>query len=165
MSINIDHWPIADERLNSAIGNLAFFARRERDAASIYRKLAASELVGKIATRALLPQAKALFPDWTVYYLIEDYGERKRYLRMFREDGSKRETVEIYLATMKDRRIEADKLKQHAKERMERAAVYTKKAEDLPLKVAQLNAVLPYILDLESAAQDVNSYATNRYYC
>lgn len=163
MSLYIDRSPVSAERLDSALGNLAFFARKERDAAAIYRKLAASELVGKIATRAIVPQVQALFPDWKVHFNIEDNAVRRRYLYMYRGEHASREAVHIYLATLDEKRIEADKLKERAKEREKSAATYTKKAAELPLKVAQLNAVLPYILELEGTAQDISSYASRSY--
>lgn len=163
MAYYIDRSPITPERLNTTLGKLATAARIDREAAAFARRLAASPLVGKVATSAISPQLKALAPDRMCYFSIRENTERTRYFVVIDESAGLRYRDEgrfdIILATYQDKRISAEKLLAQAKEHDKSAAEYMRRAEELPGLVAQLNNLLPYLDKLERAAETVKSYA------
>lgn len=163
MSYYIDRSPINPERVNVTVGKLATAARIDREAAAFARRLAASPLVGRVATSALLPQLAALAPNRRVYVYIQDNPDRTR--RVVVNDDSTglksrgEGSFDIALATIKDKRIDRDKLLEQAKRFDKSAEEYTRRAEELPGLVAQLNNLLPYLDKLERAAETVKTYA------
>lgn len=163
MAYYIDRSPITPERLNTTLGKLATAARIEREAAAFARRLAASPLVGKVATSALQQQLSALAPGRRVYVYIRDNPERTRYAVVIDESVGLRYHDEgrfdIAIATVKDKRIDREKILEQAKRFDESAREYTQRAEELPGLIAQLNNLLPYLDKLERAAETVKTYA------
>ena len=159
MSYNIGRWPITPEELDNALSGLTASTRREREAAAFLRRLAASPLVGKVATRALLPELEKLAPGCRVYFSIGDSPRRFRWLTVHHLQGMRADyEFSIRLAELDNKRIEVQTLKEQEKERTERAGRYAREAAELPSKVAQLNNLLPYLNELEKAAQTVATY-------
>lgn len=163
MSYYIDRSPINTERVSVTVGKLATAARIDREAAAFARRLAASPLVGRVATSALQQQLAELAPGRRVYVYIRDNPERTRYAVVIDESVGLRYHDEgrfdIALATFKDKRIDRDKLLEQAKRHDQSAAEYMRRAEELPGLVAQLNNLLPYLDKLERAAETVKTYA------
>ena len=163
MSYYIDRSPINPERVNVTVGKLATAARIDREAAAFARRLAASPLVGRVATSALQQQLAALAPGRRVYVYIRDNPDRTRYAVVIDESVGLRYHDEgrfdIALATVKDKRIDRDKLLEQAKRFDKSAKEYTRRAEELPGLIAQLNNLLPYLDKLERAAETVKTYA------
>ena len=162
MAYYIDRSPINPERVNVTVGKLATAARIDREAAAFARRLAASPLVGRVATSALQQQLAELAPGRRVYVYIRDNPERTRYAVVIDESVGLRYHDEgrfdIALATVKDKRIDRDKLLEQAKRHDQSAAEYMRRAEELPGLVAQLNNLLPYLDKLERAAETVKTY-------
>ena len=119
--------------------------------------------MGKVATSALQQQLAELAPGRRVYVYIRDNPERTRYAVVIDESVGLRYHDEgrfdIALATVKDKRIDRDKLLEQAKRHEQSAAEYMRRAEELPGLVAQLNNLIPYLDKLERAAETVKSYA------
>lgn len=119
--------------------------------------------MGKVATSALQQQLAELAPGRRVYVYIRDNPERTRYAVVIDESVGLRYHDEgrfdIALATVKDKRIDRDKLLEQAKRHDQSAAEYMRRAEELPGLVAQLNNLIPYLDKLERAAETVKSYA------
>lgn len=120
-------------------------------------------MVGRVATSALQQQLAELAPGRRVYVYIRDNPERTRYAVVIDESVGLRYHDEgrfdIALATVKDKRIDRDKLLEQAKRHDQSAAEYMRRAEELPGLVAQLNNLIPYLDKLERAAETVKSYA------
>lgn len=163
MAYYIDRSPINPERVSVTVGKLATAARIDREAAAFSRRLAASPLVGRVATSALQQQLAELAPGRRVYVYIRDNPERTRYAVVIDESVGLRYHDEgrfdIALATVKDKRIDRDKLLEQAKKHDKSAAEYMHRAEELPGLIAQLNNLLPYLDKLERAAETVKTYA------
>ena len=108
-------------------------------------------------------QLAELAPGRRVYVYIRDNPERTRYAVVIDESAGLRYHDEgrfdIALATVKDKRIDRDKLLEQAKRHDQSAAEYMRRAEELPGLVAQLNNLIPYLDKLERAAETVKSYA------
>lgn len=165
MSYYIERRPIDAGRVSVTVGKLATAARIDREAAAFARRLAASPLVGKVASRALQDQLAALAPGRRVYLYIRDNPDRTRFVAVIDEsvrgknqyygDGE----FDIALATINEKRIDRDKLLEQAKRFDKSAEEYTRRAGELPGLVAQLNNLLPYLDTLERAAQTVSTYA------
>ena len=119
--------------------------------------------MGRVATSALQQQLAELAPGRRVYVYIRDNPERTRYAVVIDESVGLRYHDEgrfdIALATVKDKRIDRDKLLEQAKRHDQSAAEYMRRAEELPGLVAQLNNLIPYLDKLERAAETVKSYA------
>ena len=163
MAYYIERTPIDPARLSVTVGKLATAARIDREAAAFARRLAASPLVGRVATSALQQQLAELAPGRRVYVYIRDNPERTRYAVVIDESVGLRYHDEgrfdISLATVNDKRIDRDKLLEQAKRFDKSAKEYTRRAEELPGLIAQLNNLLPYLDKLERAAETVKTYA------
>ena len=157
-----DRYALTPERVNHTVSKLALQARINREAAAYARRLAASPLVGRVATCALKEQLAALAPDKTVYFSIRERDPRERYVGVIDQGvcaSVSERSFEVVLATNAERRIDRDKLLAQAKRFDSAAAEYTRRASELPAQAAQINNLLPYLLTLEDAAQTVSSYA------
>lgn len=157
-------YPIAPHIADEATSEAAKRIRQCREIAAACKRLAASPLVGRVVNVSIVPQIKALFPEYIVrYYASCDNRKHKGLYLVTEPEGKPRESLYIALADIDQKRISAEKLLQHAEEKTREAMQYETALADFPALMAQYNNIVPYVRELRNKLTTM-MYLTNNGY-
>lgn len=144
----------SEEQIDAAVAALNRKALRALHIVSILQAVKRSPAAGRTFSKALLPTLEAALPGCRVDVWIRDYcPDRPRVLSVSWQEGERRESFDVEVATKTNTRLTAETLEARISWYKQIAADCMKSAESLLINAMILNQAEPYLSPIRCAVE------------